>query len=139
MPSLAKLPSLTSIWQRPQMPRPPHTESMSTPRLRAAVSTGVPQANRPRRPDGMKAISALALALSLVTAKRRPLERKKKKLYHRDAETPRTQRRTCHPGENRDPPIRQRVAGTVDPGFRRDDVFLLFSVSVSSVLSVALW
>src|SRR5882672_48524 len=85
MPSLAKLPSLTSIWQRPQMPRPPHTESMSTPRLRAAVSTGVPQAKRPRRPDGMKAISALGLALSSVTAKRRPLDRKK--LYHRDTES----------------------------------------------------
>src|ERR1051326_4932313 len=91
MPSLAKLPSLTSIWQRPQMPRPPHTESMSTPRLRAAVSTAVPQANRPRRPDGMKAISALALALSSVTAKRRPLD--KKKFYHRDTESTENQRK----------------------------------------------
>src|SRR5690242_9870804 len=80
MPSLAKLPSLTSIWQRPQMPRPPHTESMSTPRLRAAVSTGVPQAKRPRRPDGMKAISALALALSLVTATRVDLLIRRKKV-----------------------------------------------------------
>src|SRR5260221_14456502 len=84
MPSLAKLPSLTSIWQRPQMPRPPHTESMSTPRLRAAVSTGVPIAKRPRRPDGMKAISALAS--SFVVAKPGPLEEEDSPQRHRGTE-----------------------------------------------------
>src|SRR5262249_51093224 len=98
MPSLAKLPSLTSIWQRPQMPRPPHTESMSTPRLRAAVSTGVPQAKRPRRPEGMKAISALALALSLVAAKRFD-PRRKKKNYHRDTESTEKQKRAVIPAK----------------------------------------
>jgi len=29
----------------------------------------------------------------------------------------------CHPGESRDPFIHQRIAGQVDPGFRRDDDF----------------
>src|SRR5437667_11356404 len=40
------------------MPRPPQTESISTPRLRAACSSGVPIGNRPRRPEGMKTTSA---------------------------------------------------------------------------------
>src|SRR5215472_17051408 len=60
-PSLANSPSAISIWQRPQMPRPPQTESMSTPRLRAACSSGVPSGNRPRRPEGMKTTSASGL------------------------------------------------------------------------------
>ena len=42
MPSLANSPSPTSTWQRPQMPRPPQTESRSTPSLRAASSSDVP-------------------------------------------------------------------------------------------------
>ena len=46
MPSFANSPVLSVTWQRPQMARPPHTESMSTPRLRAAVSTGVPTGSR---------------------------------------------------------------------------------------------
>jgi hypothetical protein len=33
---------------------------MSTPRLRAACKIGVPIGNRPRRPDGMNATSAVA-------------------------------------------------------------------------------
>ena len=33
MPCLAKLPSPTVTWQRPQIARPPHTLSMSTPEL----------------------------------------------------------------------------------------------------------
>src|SRR5882724_10601156 len=61
-PSLANSPSARSIWQRPQMPRPPQTESISTPRLRAACSRGVPMANRPRRPDGMKTTRASGLS-----------------------------------------------------------------------------
>ena len=36
---LANSPSAISIWQRQQMPRPPQTESRSTPSLRAASST----------------------------------------------------------------------------------------------------
>ena len=36
---LANSPSATSIWQRPQMPRPPQTELRSTPSLRAASSS----------------------------------------------------------------------------------------------------
>src|SRR5215472_483642 len=60
-PSLANSPSAISIWQRPQIPRPPQTESMSTPRLRAACSSGVPSGNRPRRPEGMKTTSASGL------------------------------------------------------------------------------
>ena len=54
MPCLANSPSDSVIWQRPQSARPPHTESMSTPSLRAACSSGVPSGNRPRRPDGVK-------------------------------------------------------------------------------------
>ena len=46
------------IWQRPQMPRPPQTESMSTPSWRAAVSTGVPTGKRPRLPEGVKTTRA---------------------------------------------------------------------------------
>ena len=51
MPCLAKPPSPTSIRHRPQMPRPPHTLSRSTPSIRAAASAVVP-ANRPRLPEG---------------------------------------------------------------------------------------
>src|SRR4051794_32014070 len=61
MPSLENLPSPISIWHRPQMPRPPQTESRSTPSLRAASSTVVPSGKRPRLPDGAKKISGLAM------------------------------------------------------------------------------
>ena len=54
MPCFGNEPSAGTTWQRPQMPRPPHTESMSTPSERAASSTVVPGSNRPRRPDGVK-------------------------------------------------------------------------------------
>src|SRR5438445_339620 len=47
-PCLGNSPSATSIWQRPHNPRPPHTESMSTPSARPACSSGVPSAKRPR-------------------------------------------------------------------------------------------
>src|SRR5262245_27985225 len=46
-----------STWQRPQMPRPPQTESTSTPSVRAAESSGVPAGKRPRLPEGMKTTS----------------------------------------------------------------------------------
>src|SRR3984885_8667262 len=52
-PSFANSPSATSTWQRPQSARPPHTESMSTPRLRAACRSGVPSGKWPRFPEGM--------------------------------------------------------------------------------------
>ena len=39
------------------MPRPPHTESMSTPSVRPASSTVVPAGNAPRRPEGVKITS----------------------------------------------------------------------------------
>ena len=52
--------------QRPgsarRVPRPPQTESMSTPRLRAACSSGVPSGKRPRLPDGVKTTSASSVA-----------------------------------------------------------------------------
>ncbi len=51
---LANSPSPTFTWQRPQMARPPQTESMSTPSARAACNTGVPTAKRPRLPEGVK-------------------------------------------------------------------------------------
>src|SRR3546814_6116437 len=47
-----------STWQRPHRPRPPQTESMSTPRLRAAFRIGVPTGKRPRRPEGVKTTRA---------------------------------------------------------------------------------
>ena len=53
-PCLANSPTACVTWQRPQMPRPPQTESMSTPSERAACSTMVPTGNRPRRPEGVK-------------------------------------------------------------------------------------
>ena len=56
-PCLANSPSATSTWQRPHRPRPPHTESMSTPRLRAACSSGVPTGKWPRLPEGMNTTS----------------------------------------------------------------------------------
>src|SRR5689334_9729093 len=54
IPCFANSPTLCSTWQRPQIPRPPQTESMSTPSRRAASRTVVPGSNRPRRPDGVK-------------------------------------------------------------------------------------
>src|SRR5215218_750802 len=54
MPCFGKSPSATAIWQRPQIPRPPHTESRSAPSLRAASSTLVPSGKRPRLPEGVK-------------------------------------------------------------------------------------
>src|SRR6266853_2314988 len=64
-PCLGKSPSITSTWQRPHSARPPHTESTSTPRLRAACRSGVPSAKRPRLPEGVKTTSA---SLSLMTS-----------------------------------------------------------------------
>ena len=61
-PCLAKSPSMTSTWQRPHRARPPHTESTSTPSVRAACSSGVPSAKRPRLPEGVKTTSASRLA-----------------------------------------------------------------------------
>src|SRR5215472_14047883 len=58
MPCLANSPSTGVTWQRPQMPRPPQTESTSTPSARAACSTGVPWGKRPRRPEGVKTMAA---------------------------------------------------------------------------------
>src|SRR5450755_4040241 len=52
-PCLANSPSATKTWQRPHSPRPPQTESMSTPRLRAACSRGVPTGKFPRLPEGV--------------------------------------------------------------------------------------
>src|SRR5262245_4061682 len=57
MPCLANSPSAMSTWQRPQMPRPPQTESTSTPSVRAAERSGVPTGKRPRLPEGMKTTS----------------------------------------------------------------------------------
>ncbi len=39
------------------MPRPPQTESTSTPSVRAAESSGVPTGKRPRLPEGVKTTS----------------------------------------------------------------------------------
>src|SRR5262245_24239967 len=46
------------------MPRPPQTESISTPRLRAACRIGVPSGKRPRLPEGMKTTSASVLEVA---------------------------------------------------------------------------
>ena len=54
MPCFGNEPSAGTTWQRPHRPRPPHTESRSTPSERAASRTVVPGSNRPRRPDGVK-------------------------------------------------------------------------------------
>ena len=57
-PCLENSPSATSTWQRPQMPRPPQTESMSTPSERAACNKDEPSGKRPRRPEGVKTTKA---------------------------------------------------------------------------------
>ena len=64
-PCLANSPSATSTWQRPHRPRPPQTESMSTPRLRAACSTGVPTGKLPRLPEGVKTTSGSRVAMRI--------------------------------------------------------------------------
>jgi hypothetical protein len=64
IPCFGNSPTDWTTWQRPQMPRPPQTESMSTPSERAASRTVVPSANRPRRPDGMKMTSASESAVT---------------------------------------------------------------------------
>src|SRR3954452_3449251 len=66
MPCFANSPTLCSTWQRPQIPRPPQTESMSTPSLRAASRTVVPGADRPRRPDGVKMTRASSATSSFL-------------------------------------------------------------------------
>ena len=48
----------TRTWQRPHSPRPPQTESTSTPSVRAACSSGVPTGNRPRFPEGVNTTRA---------------------------------------------------------------------------------
>ena len=54
IPCLANSPKVGTTWQRPQIPRPPHTESKSTPSRRAVSSTVVPSGTDPRSPDGVK-------------------------------------------------------------------------------------
>src|SRR5216683_6428057 len=46
------------------MPRPPQTESTSTPSARAACRTGVPSGNRPRKPEGVKTMAASSATAS---------------------------------------------------------------------------
>ncbi len=50
MPCLAKSPSPITTWQRPQIPRPPQTESTSTPNCRAQSRSDEPSGNRPLQP-----------------------------------------------------------------------------------------
>ena len=57
-PCFANSPSASTTWQRPHIPRPPQTESMSTPSERAACSSGVPSGKRPRLPEGVKTTNA---------------------------------------------------------------------------------
>src|SRR4051794_26478286 len=71
MACLANAPNAGSTWQRPQMPRPPHTESRSTPSSRAASSTVVPVRTAPRRPDGTKTATAVPAGWSVTIAARR--------------------------------------------------------------------
>ena len=54
MPCFGNSPIPGSTWQRPQIPRPPQTESMSTPSDARGIEDGRAPANRPRRPDGVK-------------------------------------------------------------------------------------
>ena len=62
MPCFANDPKAGTTAHRPQIPRPPQTESMSTPSERAASRTVVPAGARPRRPDGVKMICGSAVA-----------------------------------------------------------------------------
>jgi hypothetical protein len=77
MPCFANSPSAMSTWQRPQMPRPPQTESTSTPSVRAAESSGVPTGKRPRLPEGMKTTSGSLPVMAAAQARaRRRLSRR---------------------------------------------------------------
>ena len=67
MPCFANDPNAGTTAQRPQIPRPPQTESMSTPSERAASRTVVPAGARPRRPDGVKMICGSAVAAPSLT------------------------------------------------------------------------
>src|ERR1700679_2461756 len=69
-PCLANSPSATNTWQRPQRPRPPQTESMSTPRLRAACSSGVPAGKCPRFPEGVNTTSGSRVVIRIAVLRR---------------------------------------------------------------------
>src|SRR6185436_5647232 len=64
---LANEPVDGSIWHRPQIPRPPHTESRSTPSWRAAVNTVVPVSTWPVKPEGVKTIRGIGLLAATAT------------------------------------------------------------------------
>src|SRR6478735_929058 len=73
MPCLANDPMPGVTAQRPQIPRAPQTESMSTPSERAASRMVVPAGTWPRRPDGVKMTCGSAVAVaSLMVGSRRP-------------------------------------------------------------------
>ena len=65
IPCFANSPSATVIWHRPQIPRPPQTESISTPSFRAHWSRGVPIGNFPRFPEGVKITNASDMVSTL--------------------------------------------------------------------------
>src|ERR1700722_5133901 len=96
-PCLANSPSATKTWQRPQRPRPPQTEAMSTPRLRAACRSGVPTGKLPRLPEGVKTTSGSRVAM------RRPeLRQVAGDDRLRDGRAGPPQRRPCRPGALRE-------------------------------------
>ena len=53
---------MTSTWQRPHSARPPHTESTSTPRVRAACNRGVPTREAPALAGGREDDECVLLA-----------------------------------------------------------------------------
>ena len=68
MPCLGKSPKAGETWHFEQMPRPPQTESRSTPSWRATASTVVPAGTRPRLPDGVKmTMGSRTLSICAVT------------------------------------------------------------------------
>src|SRR5262245_47188013 len=60
MPCFGKVPNEGSTWHRPQIRRPPQTESMSPTTERAASRNVVSSGNRARRAGGVKMTSGSA-------------------------------------------------------------------------------
>ncbi len=100
MPCLGKLPSAGMTWQRPQLPRPPQTESRSTPSERAASRRSSRGSNRPRRPDGREDQRASRLGRRSVGRRRRRQRRLGRQPGPRAA------------GSTRRPPLAARGAGS---------------------------
>ena len=72
-PTSRTCPVVGRTWQCPQIARPPHTESTSTPSVRAASRTVVPEATRPSSPAGRNTTRQALTARSRRCGRARPV------------------------------------------------------------------